>query len=368
MLFIKRIKIRKHERGFLFKDREFQRVLAPGVHTVFDPLLKVRVDVMPVRAAWIAHEQLDVIAKAGALNDEALVLDLKDGERAIVWIDGRANAVLGPGLHALWKVFRDVRAEVLRVDGARFVHPELLALLQVRGANEHLTGVAVEAGHVGLFLLDGKHVATLGPGLHAFWKGAGKVQVLPVNQREQVLDVGGQEIMTADKVTLRINAVVTFRVTDPLRALDEVEDPKQALYREAQLALRAAVGTRELDMLLAEKDAVAAELEGLVKAKAQAFGLEVRALGIRDVILPGEMKDLMNKVTEAKKAAEAVLITRREETAAMRSQANTAKLLENNPTLMRLRELEVLEKVAGKANLKVILGEQGLAERISKLL
>jgi hypothetical protein len=79
------------------------------------------------------------------------------------------------------------------------------------------------------------------------------------------------------------------------------------------------------------------------------------------VILPGEMKDLMNKVTEAKKAAEANLIVRREETAAMRSQANTAKVLEGNPTLMRLRELEVLERVATSGKLNVVLGEKGLA-------
>jgi regulator of protease activity HflC (stomatin/prohibitin superfamily) len=94
----------------------------------------------------------------------------------------------------------------------------------------------------------------------------------------------------------------------------------------------------------------------------------VTGLGIRDVILPGEMKELMNKVTEARKAAEAALITRREETAAMRAQANTARLLETTPLLMRLRELEVLEKVAGKANLTVVLGESGLADRVVKLL
>jgi hypothetical protein len=76
----------------------------------------------------------------------------------------------------------------------------------------------------------------------------------------------------------------------------------------------------------------------------------------------------MNKVTEAKKAAEAALITRREETAAMRSQANTAKILESSPTLMRLRELEVLEKVSEKAKLTVVLGEKGLADRVVKLL
>ena len=77
---------------------------------------------------------------------------------------------------------------------------------------------------------------------------------------------------------------------------------------------------------------------------------------------------LMNKVTEARKAAEANLIVRREETAAMRSQANTAKLLTDNPTLMRLRELEVLEKIASAGHLNVILGEKGLADRVVNLL
>ena len=103
-------------------------------------------------------------------------------------------------------------------------------------------------------------------------------------------------------------------------------------------------------------------------ARAGDLGLEVVSVGIRDVILPGEMKDLMNKVTEAKKAAEANLIVRREETAAMRSQANTAKLLADNPTLMRLRELEVLEKVAASGKLNVVLGEKGLADRVVNVL
>ena len=96
--------------------------------------------------------------------------------------------------------------------------------------------------------------------------------------------------------------------------------------------------------------------------------MELISVSIRDIILPGEMKDLMNKVTEAKKAAEANLIVRREETAAMRSQVNTAKLLQDNPTLMRLRELEVLEKIAASADLKVVLGEKGLADRVVNLL
>ena len=128
------------------------------------------------------------------------------------------------------------------------------------------------------------------------------------------------------------------------------------------------IGGRELDRLLSDKDEVAGELRSLVAREAAKLGLEVVALGIRDVILPGEMKTLLNRVIEAKKAAEANLVTRREETAAMRSQANTSRLFESNPTLMRLRELEVLERVAEKAELTVILGEQGLTDRVSKLL
>ncbi len=151
-------------------------------------------------------------------------------------------------------------------------------------------------------------------------------------------------------------------------AVISVDDLRQTLYREAQLALRAVIGARDLDDFLAAKDAVGREVEEILRERAKALGLKIVSVGIRDVILPGEMKDLMNKVTEAKKAAEANLISRREETAAMRSQANTAKLLADNPTLMRLRELEVLERVAISGDLKVVLGEKGLADRVVNLL
>ena len=134
------------------------------------------------------------------------------------------------------------------------------------------------------------------------------------------------------------------------------------------MALRAVVGVRDLDAFLSDKDVVAREVEEQVRGRADQLGLKVVSVGVRDVILPGDMKDLMNRVTEAKKAAEANLIARREETAAMRSQANTAKLLESNPTLMRIRELEVLEKIACDGKLNVVLGEKGLADRVVNLL
>jgi regulator of protease activity HflC (stomatin/prohibitin superfamily) len=169
-------------------------------------------------------------------------------------------------------------------------------------------------------------------------------------------------------VTLRLNALVSYRVTDALRSVTAVEGAAQALYRASQLALREAVGAKDLDTLLAGKEALGRELASMLAARAAELGIEIVQAGVRDIILPGDMKELMNKVTEAKKAAEASLVTRREETAAMRMQANTAKILESSPTLMKLRELEVLEKVAGKANLTVVLGEEGLTSRVVKLL
>ena len=232
----------------------------------------------------------------------------------------------------------------------------------------HALVVHVEAGHAGLWFRDGAYQATLSPGTYAFWKNVGTLKHYDVDLKEQTLDISGQEIMTSDKVTLRLNALIAWRVVDPLRSVMEVDGASQALYRAMQLALREAVGAKELDVLLVGKEALARELAGRLAPRAAELGLTIVSAGVRDLILPGDMKDLMNKVTEAKKAAEASLITRREETASMRMQANTAKILESSPTLMKLKELEVLEKVAGKANLTVVLGDEGLTSRVVKML
>ena len=362
------VELADHERAFVFIDGKFDRILKPGTHVLWVALRKVRVDVVDTREPVYASADLPRIARGNTLEDEATVLDLADHQRGLVWADARFRVALRPGLYLLWKGMNDVRVEVVDASGVVFAHRDLSAILQT-GSQYVLNQFTIEAGQLGLWFLDGKLGGVLKPGTHAFWTGVGKLKLLQVELRERTLDISGQEIMTNDKVTLRMNALLTYRVTDALKSVTVTEDAAQALYREAQLALRAVVGARELDALLTDKDAVALELEKIVKDKAPEFGLEVRSLGIRDIILPGEMKELMNKVTEARKAAEASLINRREETAAMRMQANTAKILENQPVLMKLRELEVLEKIAEKSNLTVVLGESGgLNDRVMKLL
>jgi hypothetical protein len=367
-MILKIIKIHEHEVGLYFHDGEFRGLLEAGRHWMFDLLGRVRVEVVSQRAPWLAHDKLDVIVKSGVLDDKATVVDLKDHERALVWIDGRFSHVLPPGLYAYWTTYRDVKIEIVDARAVRFMHPDLPVILKAQLAGNVLDSFQVPAGHVGAWFKDGSFIETLPAGRHAFWKNIADVKLVPIDARELILDVAGQEIMTADKVTLRLNALVTYRVVDARLSLSVVDDARQALYRETQLVLRALLGARELDGFLADKDGVVAELEHGLRRRVPAIGLEVVTAGIRDVILPGEMKDLLNKVTEAKKAAEANLIVRREETAAMRSQANTAKLLQDNPTLMRLRELEILEKVAASAKLSVVLGDKGLTERIVNVL
>ncbi len=362
------IRLMEFERAFVWIDGRFDRVLSKGHYVLWNRFRNVQVSTADMRKVHFQHGELNQIAQAKVLGEDTILIDLQDHQRGLVWVDGRFERILSAGLHVLWQKFHQVKVEVLDARNVRFEHDELEVILKSTGAAQVLEAFNVAEEHVGVLYRDGKFVESLAPGQYAFWKDVAKAKVFQVDMREHVLDVAGQEIMTADKVTLRLNAVVAYRVTDARKTVAFTDDVKQSLYREVQLALRAVIGTRELDLLLSDKDSVASELETLVRRRADEFGLEIISVGIRDVILPGEMKNLLNQVTEAKKAAEANLIARREETAAMRSQANTAKLLENNPALMRLRELEVLEKISANSKLNVVLGEKGLADRVVNLL
>ena len=215
---------------------------------------------------------------------------------------------------------------------------------------------------------DGVLIERLREGLHVFWKGTGKLAWKSIDLREQVADVAGQEIMTSDKVTLRVNLIVTYQVRDAEKAVTLTADYQQALYREAQLVLRAAVGQKPLDALLADKASVGEEVRAALAARAAELGVAVKSIGLRDIILPGDMKELMNRVIAATKEAEANLIKRREETAAARSQANTAKLLAESPQLARLKEMEKLQQILAGTKATFVLGTGDLTQQIRGLI
>jgi regulator of protease activity HflC (stomatin/prohibitin superfamily) len=172
--------------------------------------------------------------------------------------------------------------------------------------------------------------------------------VKTVDTRQQQLEISGQELLTKDKAGLRINFFVRYQVVDIMKALTENKDFEKQLYVAMQLALRAFVGGLTLDELLSKKDAIADAILEEAKTKIKDLGLAISDAGIRDVILPGDMKEIMNQVLVAEKKAQANSIMRREETAATRSLLNTAKLMEENEMLWKLKEMEYVEKIADK--------------------
>lgn len=363
-----RIKIKSDQLGLVFKDGQFEKVLRVGVHWFFNPFSKLAVELFSLRSPVFTHPRLRDIVKSESLKGMGDVLDLRDWQRALIWIDGRFFKVLPPGLYVIWTELVDVRIEVIDARDVRFDHEEL-SVISRSADSDQLNVVTVDRDHAGVLFVDGRYHSTLQSGRYTFWRKVAEVFVAQIDLREQAIDVNGQDLMTSDKVTLRLNAIVTYRIADAKLAVSSSDNVHQALYRATQLALRVIVGQHELDEFLDDKQQMAERALGQLRQRAGELGLAIVGIGVRDVILPGEMKDLMNKVIEARKAAEANLISRREETAAMRSQANTAKLLDAHPTLMRLRELEVLEKVAQSSNLQVVLGDkEGLTNRIRSLV
>jgi regulator of protease activity HflC (stomatin/prohibitin superfamily) len=155
---------------------------------------------------------------------------------------------------------------------------------------------------------------------------------------------------------LRVNLAASMRVTDPVAARTKVAKYADYLYRELQFGLRKAISAKTLDELLGDKASLDADIFGYVRGRVDELGMQVLGVGVKDVILPGEMKDILNSVVQAEKAAQANVIRRREESNATRSLLNTAKLVEESPVLMRLKELETLEKVTEKIDRLTVFG------------
>lgn len=360
--------IKAHERGLWFRKGDFEQLLLPGTAWLLG--LRDKVEVIDTLKTRFDHPLLEVLIDRPQVRGQLMVVELAAMERAIVWKDGRVLQIVGPGKHAYWKTAHaklDVEIYSI-VDKVRFDHPKLQAILAHADATKYFDGVVVNDHEEVLLYRDGVLIDRLGQGMHVFWKGNGRITWRSLDTREQTADVAGQEIITADKVTLRVNLVVTYRIADAVLAVKASADHAQALYREAQLVLRAAIGTRTLDALLADKESVGAQIQEALTTRAAELGISVKSVGLRDIILPGDMKTLLNQVINATKEAEANLIRRREETAAARSQANTAKLLAENPLLVRLKELEMLKDVLANTQTTFVLGSGDMTEQLRSLI
>jgi regulator of protease activity HflC (stomatin/prohibitin superfamily) len=371
-LLMLRVTVKDGERAFLTRNGRLERVLEPGRYRYFDPLRKLADEVHSVVRTEFPATRYAVLrtARPDLARDLCEAVETGADEVAIVSLDGRPTHLMGPWqTRVFWKVATRIDVERIDIASDRRVSARHLTMI----AREQSTMVAetvVENHEAGLLYVEGRLVERLASGRHAYWTVGRKVEVKRLDLRPQAIEITAQEMLSKDRIALRVTLTAFRRIVDPERAVGTVPDVDAWLYRLVQFAIREAVAARTLDEVLSAKSALDDELRAYVRARIAETGIEVTELGVKDVILPGEIRELVNKVVEAEKTAKANLIRRQEETAATRSLLNTARLMEENPLLLRLKELESLERLVEKVSrIDLHAGEaQGFDALLSKLV
>ena len=380
----KTVTVAENQRVLMLKSQQLADVLLPGKHKMWDFKNELEFITFDINELFFSEKNADrLFRNSETLRNHISHWKLSSSEVGLLYVDNLLQGIVAPGEHIYaWKDTGELRLDTLSIDDNLSVDEELLFLINRAGANsasrlirssrtvaiKPIADVAVAKEHVGLLYVNGKFVRRLQAGQHAFWQFNHTIEVKAFDCRTQMLEISGQEILSKDRVSLRINLSANIKVLDPELAACSVDKVEDYVYKTLQLALREAVGTKSLDDILLDKLYVNETVKQLVSGQLDDIGISLVNVGVKDIILPGEMKAILNQVVEAQKAAEANVIKRREETSATRSLHNTAKVMENNPTLMRLKELEALEKVSDKiGNLTVYGGLEGLMNGVVKI-
>ena len=362
MLFWTTISVADDERVLLYRDRQLVRVLSSGRHRLFDPGKRYSTETLSLREIGVKHANLEVLLTLPCFRSQVNIQTVGLDQVGIVRLDGQIKAVLEPGARFVhWISDQNLTLECIDIASDYRIAPALLTQLERAGVGTNSTRKAwaqltVAEQSLGLLFVDGELAGTLKTGRYGFWLFNREITTQVSDLKWQSVEISGQEILTKDRVSLRLNLNAVYRFSDVVKLLSQVKSPGDYIYRRLQLALREAVGTRTLDELLADKNAIAKTITKAVSEHLHEMGFELEQVGVKDIILPGDMKDILNQVVQAQKTAEANLIRRREETAATRSLHNTAKMIEGNPVLLRLKELEALEKVAERIGNLTVYG------------
>ena len=359
--------IRNDERGLLFKNGNYIKCLKPGKYYL-NPFVKYSVVTTDVNKAFdSAGKNINLLLEDEELIKELTVIDVQDYEIAIHFEDGKLVDVLRSGKYAFWNILKKHDFLVVDIRNPE-VKPDIdVSIYNSPKLSSHAGYFEVGNHEKGILYYNNVIQKTLNPGRYFFWKSPTHVAVKNVDLRQQQLDMTGQEIMTEDKITLRLNFVCHYKIIDPLKVI-EIKSFEEQLYIILQLILREYVGAMKLDELLLKKQEIGNYVLEKLKEKGSDFGVDFLFAGLKDIILPGDIKEILNTVLIAEKKAQANVITRREEVASTRSLLNTAKLMEENQTLYRLKELEFLEKICDKIGNVSLTGGGSLLEQLNTLL
>lgn len=350
----KTLTIQHNERAILFKNGTPVRALGPGKHRLWGTGYSEH--------RWNTTASLLFDVQASLLmhvpSEWYREVAIADNERGVLFQDGKPLVYLRTGVHRYWSHNTTTLQRWNTTEVVPQMTQEVLDLVPKRDLLE----ATVEVHQVGLLYVAGAFARTLPAGVYRYWQTPhAKVEVCLVDMRRRSVTVAGQELMTRDKVTLRLTLAVDFTVTDAKLATEALSDLNATAYLAAQLAARDYVSSVTLDALLEGRDALNRSIAEAVVPQLAAVGVRVDNIGVKDVVLPGEMKTLLNRVIEAEKAAAANVILRREEVAATRSMANTARVMTEQPILLRLKELETMKEIAANIKeLRVVVGADGM--------
>ncbi|HKX86062.1 MAG TPA: slipin family protein [Flavobacterium sp.] len=361
---IQRIKIQAYQVGLVFENRKLSAILEEGTHWVFGFKIVERFE---MNQAFTPSTDLTVLLENETLKSMLDVVEVTDGQIALQFVNSNFKEVVPVGKYAFWKgvnINTFTLIDLTKVFITENVPKNLLENIRLRSFIRQFQVLNFEKG---LMFVDGKFEKELVSGTYYFWNNMTSVEVKTVDLRQQQLEISGQELLTKDKATLRINFFVKYQVIDISKALLDNKDFEKQLYVLMQLALRAFVGGLTLDELLQKKDSLAEIILAEVKEKIATLGVVTSDAGIRDIILPGDMKEIMNQVLVAEKKAQANSIMRREETAATRSLLNTAKLMEENEMLWKLKEMEYVEKIADRIGEITISGSGNVIGQLKEI-
>lgn len=350
--------IQETQRGFLFKKGRFVKMLQPGIyHTYRNSEIRIADIEKPLLDRFTMAE-IGVFSTDENFRKETVSIAVPDGQIALRYSDGKYREYLPAGKYTLWNNVKKHTFELYPINNAEVPDNIPRYICDSLCRDDVMQQVNVMEKHKGLLYIDGIAKRILEPGVYYFWTDYANISYKTVDMRQQQLSVTGQEIMTKDKVSVRLNFVCTYKVADFEKALREIQDFTSQFYIMVQMAMREIVSALTLDEILNRRDEVAAELTANLKKKAVTLYIDITDAGIRDIILPGDVRDIMNTVLIAEKRAQANVITRREEVASTRSLLNTARLMDENKTLYKLKELEYLEKIcANVGNISVSGGD-----------
>ncbi len=357
--------INENERGFLFKNGKYIKVLGAGKYRTFGGKEIELSDLsQPISSEKCA---LETLLSDKTVAASASVVEVADRQLALHFVNGKFSAVLSNGKYAFWQVTDRHTYQLVDISTPE-VDASVPEYIFAKIPQTFYTKVEVAEYQKARLYFNRKLVRILDAGTYYFWKNGIRVDVDYVDIRRRQMDITGQEILTQDKVSLRINFVCNYRVTDYVKILTEIDDFSEQLHVAAQLALRDYVGKYRLDEILENKEQMSQYVFEKLKEKEGELYVEITDAGVKDIILPGEIRDIMNTVLIAEKRAQANVITRREEVASTRSLLNTAKLMDENRTLYKLKELEYVERICENVGNITLNGSGDVLSQLTAIL